>query len=357
MKTVTVELAKRSYRIIIASGLLKKTGSLLKEIGASGKIIVITNPIVKGLYGDTLMQSLSLKGFEAHILEVADGEQYKSLDTAAGLYKSLSELHAERGSTIIALGGGVIGDLAGFVAATYQRGVPLIQLPTTLLAQVDSSIGGKVAVNHEQLKNNIGAFYQPKLVISDVGILKTLTEADYYNGLAEVIKSAVIKDKEFFNFIEANTDAIKARESGILEEVVYRSASIKASVVAQDETDLGIRSILNFGHTIGHAIETVSQFRMAHGGAVSIGMVAAATISNKMGIFSDDGFDRLKRLIARFGLPLEISGQKADDILQTMKHDKKVTDGRIRFVLPKAIGDVFITDKVDLTTLREVLSV
>lgn len=356
MKTVTVELGKRSYQILIASGLLNKTGSLLKELGTSNRIIVITNPTVKGLCGDTLIHSLSQDGFETHVLEVADGEQYKSLDTAAGLYKSLSELYAERGTTIIALGGGVIGDLTGFVAATYQRGVPLIQLPTTLLAQVDSSIGGKVAVNHEQLKNNIGAFYHPKLVISDIGVLKTLTEADFYNGLAEVIKSAVIRDEEFFGFIEANADAIKARESGILEEIVYRSADIKASVVARDETDLGIRSILNFGHTIGHAIETVSHFNIAHGGAVAIGMVSAAAVSNKIGILSDDDFDRLKRLITKFSLPTEISGQRSDEILQAMKHDKKVTGGRIRFVLPKAIGDVFITDKVDLTTLKEVLS-
>jgi len=356
MKTVTVELADRSYRILIAAGLLKKAGSLLKETGLSGKTIVITNPTVKGLYGDTLLQSLNSKGFETHTLEVADGEQYKTLDTAAYLYKSLSKLYAERGSTIIALGGGVIGDLAGFVASTYQRGVPLIQIPTTLLAQVDSSIGGKVAVNHEQLKNNIGTFYQPGLVICDAGLLKTLSEADFYNGIAEVIKSASIKDNEFFCFIEDNIDAIKARETGILEEIVCRSAGIKAKVVFRDETDLGIRSILNFGHTIGHAVETVSQFRMAHGGAVAIGMVAASAISNKMGILSDYELDRLKKLIARFGLPVEISGHKSDEILKAMKHDKKVSEGRIKFVLPKTIGDVFITDEVDLTLVREVLS-
>jgi len=356
MKTITVELAKRSYKIIIAPGLLNKAGPLLKEIRTSRKVIVITNPRIKELYGDTLLQSLTKEGFETHTLEVADGEEYKTLDTAASLYKSLSELYAERGTTIIAFGGGVIGDLAGFVAATYQRGVPLVQIPTTLLAQVDSSIGGKVAVNHQQLKNNIGAFYQPRLVISDVSLLRTLTEADFYNGIAEVIKSAAIKDKEFFYFLEANTDAIKARESGVLEEIVHRSAGIKAAVVTQDETDLGIRSILNFGHTIGHAVETVSLFKIAHGGAVSIGMVAAATISNKMGHLSDDELDGLKRLITRFNLPVEIAGQKTEEILMAIKHDKKVRAGKIRFVLLKAIGDAFITDEVDLEIVREVLS-
>ncbi len=356
MKTVTVELDKRSYRILIAAGLLMKTGALLKEIGTSGKIIVITNPTVSELYSDTLIHSLNQEGFEAHILKVADGEQYKTLDTASGLYKSLNSLYAERGTAILAMGGGVIGDLAGFVAATYQRGVPLIQLPTTLLAQVDSSIGGKVAVDHEHLKNKIGAFYQPKLVISDIDLLKTLTEADFYNGLAEVVKSAVIKDGEFFRFLEANINTIKARENVALEEIVYRSAGIKAAVVTRDETDLGIRSILNFGHTIGHAIETVSRFNIAHGGAVSIGMVAAAAISNRMGNLSDDELDRIKKLISRFGLPTEISGLRIDEILQAMKHDKKISQGKIRFVLPKAIGDVFITDEIDPSIVKEVLA-
>jgi len=356
MKRVKVSLQNQSYGIHIACRLLSKTGQKLREIGLSDKLVIITNPIVKRLYGDALEQSLTRNGFSVATLEVPDGEEQKSLETAARLYTELNNLYAERATPILALGGGVIGDLAGFVAATYLRGVPLVQIPTTLLAQVDSSIGGKVAVNHGQLKNRIGAFYQPRLVISDVSTLKTLPPKEFANGLAEVIKSAVIRDREFFAFIEANLDKIKALDEAVLEEIVFRSARIKAEVVEKDEIDLGLRNILNFGHTIGHAIETVSDFKVVHGAAVAIGMLAAASISNRLGILDQNELTRLKRLLQGAGLPTETSGHKIKEIIQTIKHDKKILGGKIRFVLPRAIGNVFITDEVDLSLVEQVLA-
>ena len=356
MKKLTVDLGSRSYEIHIACGLLAQSGPKLKEIGLGPKLVIITNPVVRGLYGDALRQGLTKNGFSVAVLEVADGEEQKTLETAGWLYTELDNIYAERQTPILALGGGVIGDLAGFVAATYMRGVPLVHIPTTLLAQVDSSIGGKVAVNHGRLKNNIGVFYQPRLVISDIGTLKTLPAKEFANGLAEVIKSAVIGDREFFGFLEANLDRIKAREEKVLEKIVFRSARIKAEVVAKDETDLNLRNILNLGHTVGHAIETVSDFRIEHGAAVAMGMLAAADISNRLGILEQGELDRLRKLIYGTGLPTEISSRRAKEIIQAMRHDKKIKGGQLRFVLPRAIGDVFVTDEVDISLAEQVLT-
>ena len=356
MRRIRVELASRSYDILIGSGLLKQAGQWLKEIGFSDKLVIITNPVVEGLYGNSLKESLLGDGFRVAVLPVADGEEQKSLETAGRLYTELTGFYAERATPIIALGGGVIGDLAGFVAATYLRGVPLVQIPTTLVAQVDSSIGGKVAVNHGRLKNEIGAFYQPRLVISDIDSLKTLPAGEFTNGLAEVIKSAVIGDRDLFTFIEANLDRIKAQDGAVVEEVVFRSARIKAGVVAQDETDLGLRNILNYGHTIGHAIETVSDLKVAHGEAIAIGMMAAARISNELGILGAGELARLRSVLEAAGLPLEIPALDRGKIIQAIKHDKKIVAGRIRFVLPKEIGKVFVTDEVSLSLVERVLA-
>ena len=356
MKRVRVTLSNRSYEIHIASGLLACTGLKLKEIGFGGKLVIITHPTLKRLYGNTLQQNLTGEGFNVAILEVPEGEEQKSLKTAGRLYTELSNLYTERTTPILALGGGIIGDLAGFVAATYMRGVPLVQLPTSLLAQVDSSIGGKVAVNHGKLKNNIGAFYQPQLVISDIDTLKTLPDKELINGLAEVIKSAIIRDRELFAFLEANLDRIKGRDEAVLEEMVFRSARIKAEVVEKDETDLGLRNILNFGHTIGHAIETVSDFKTEHGTAIAIGMLAAANISNRLGILKSNELKRIKQIIKGAGLPAEISSHRVKEIIQAMRHDKKIVGGKVRFVLPRSIGEVFITDEVKSSLIEEVLA-
>ena len=353
MKKIEIELASRSYCVLIGPGLLEQAGRWMREICPGGKLVVITNPIVMGLWGNKLKESLSRDGFQVTVLSVPDGEEQKSLDSAARLYGELTDAYAERSTPILALGGGVIGDLAGFVAATYLRGVPLVQMPTTLLAQVDSSIGGKVAVNHGRLKNKIGAFYQPRLVISDINMLKTLPEVEFASGLAEVVKSAVIRDRDLFSFLESNQDKIKGRDDAVLEEIVFRSARIKADVVSKDELDLGLRNILNFGHTIGHAIETVSDFGVGHGQAVAAGMVAAARIAGELGVLETGELARLEGLVEALGLPVAIPGLESDKIIQAMKHDKKIAGGKIRFVLPRAIGDVFVTDEVSLSLVEE----
>lgn len=355
MRKVEVRLGTNSYEVYIGSGLLMQTGHQLKETGFTDKLVIITNPIVKGLYGDALKQTLIAEGFRITILQVPDGEEQKSLEIAGRLYTELTDFYAERMTPILALGGGVIGDLAGFVAATYLRGVPLIQIPTTLLAQVDSSIGGKVAVNHGQLKNKIGAFYQPRLVISDISTLRTLPTKVVTDGLAEVIKSAVIGDKELFTFLEKNLNEVKSLDDETLEEVVFQSAKIKAEIVEKDERDLGLRSILNYGHTVGHAIESVSDFKVEHGEAVTIGMLAAARISNKQGILDNNELSRLKSVIKRAGLPTQMPNLELKKIIQAIEHDKKILRGKIRFVLPKSIGSVFITDEVSLSLVEEVL--
>jgi len=355
MKKVRVRLGSNSYNIFIGLGLLTQTGARLKEIGFNDKLVIITDPTVKNLYGNTLKQSLTSSGFQVRILEVKEGEEQKSLETAGLLYHELTGCYAERTTPILALGGGVIGDLSGFVAATYLRGVPLVQIPTTLLAQVDSSIGGKVAVNQGNLKNKIGAFYQPRLVISDVTALKTLTIGELSDGLAEVIKYGVIQDEEFFTYLESNLDLIKALDDRALETIVFRSAKIKAEVVEKDERDLGLRNILNYGHTVGHAIESVSDFKVRHGEAIAIGMLAAARISNKLDILDKEAVIRLKNVIARAGLPTELTGLQLKGLVQAMSHDKKILQGKIRFVLPKSMGNVFITDEVGLSLIEQAL--
>jgi len=355
MRKVKVELGINSYEIYVGSGLLAQTGHWLKESGFSGKLVIITDPTVKGLYGEALNQSLDKDGFNVTTLLVPEGEEQKSLETAGRLYHELTDCYAERATPILALGGGVIGDLTGFVAATYQRGVPLIQIPTTLLAQVDSSIGGKVAVDHGQLKNKIGAFYQPRLVIADINTLRTLPANELANGLAEVIKSAVIRNKEFFAFLEKNLDRIKSLDEKALEEIVFQSVKIKTEIVEKDERDLGLRSILNYGHTIGHAIESVSDFKVEHGRAIAIGMLAAARISNQMGILDKNELIRLKGVVEKADLPTEMPNLEVEKITQAMKHDKKVWRDKIRFVLLKSIGSVFITDEVSSSLVKEVL--
>ena len=355
MRTVKVKLGSNSYEVRIGSGLLAQTGQWLKEKGFSDKLAIITDPTVNRLYGDALNQRLTEDGFRVTTLLVPEGEEQKSLETAGRLYHELTNSHAERTTPIIALGGGVIGDLAGFVAATYLRGVPLVQLPTTLLAQVDSSIGGKVAVDHGHLKNEIGAFYQPELVIADIDTLRTLPAGEMANGLAEVIKSAAIRDSDFFAFLEENIDRVKSLDENVLEEIVFHSVKIKVGVVEKDERDLGLRGILNYGHTIGHAIESVSDFRVRHGGAVATGMLAAAEISSRMGLLDQNGLLRLENLIGKAGLPTGMPGLKLDEIIQAMQHDKKVLRGKIRFVLLESIGSAFITDEVNLSLVEQVL--
>ncbi len=355
MEKVRVRLGSNSYDVLIGAGLLAQTGVMLKELGFSDKAVIVADSTVKKLYGDDLKQGLVSNGFEVLLLEVPRGEEQKSLETAGRLYQELTDFFAERATPVLALGGGVIGDLTGFVAATYMRGVPLIQIPTTLLAQGDSSIGGKVAVNHSQLKNKVGAFYHPRLTISDTTTLKTLSPRELSNGLAEIIKHGVILDREFFSYLEENLAKVKTLDEHVIESVISRSAVIKAGVVEKDEFDLGLRNILNYGHTVGHAIESVSELQVWHGEAVAIGMLAEARISNKLGILAENEINRLKALITRAGLPTQIPALQPEELIQAMKHDKKNLQGKIRFVLPRTIGEVFITEEVSTSIIEQAL--
>ena len=355
MKRIEVRLDSNSYSIHIGSGLLAQVGPKLKEIGFSDKVVIVTDPTVRSLYGNILEQSLTSTGFSVLIVGVPEGEEQKSLEAAGKLYHELTDFYAERTTPVLALGGGVIGDLVGFVSATYLRGVPLIQIPTTLLAQVDSSIGGKVAINHDQLKNKIGAFYQPRLVISDITTLGTLSHEELGDGLAEVIKYGVIRDEEFFTYLERNLDKVKSLDNNVLETIIFRSAKIKAEIVEKDEKDFNLRNVLNYGHTIGHAIESISDFKVRHGEAVAIGMLAAARISNKMDMLDQSEVVRLESVLARAGLPTRIARLRLKRLVQAIKHDKKISRGKIRFVLPKSIGDVFFTDEVSPSLIERVL--
>ena len=355
MNKIDVQTGQSSYSIIIGAGILNQTGEKLKALGLTDKAVIVTNPVVNKLYGEIVRQSLIDAGFQPTVLEIPDGEKYKTLASAGKLYAQLAACGAERSTPVLALGGGVIGDLAGFVAATYLRGVPLVQIPTTLLAQCDSSIGGKTAVDHGQLKNEIGAFYQPKITISDIAVLQSLPQPEFCGGLAEVIKYAVIKDEEFFLYLEKNLDQIKSLDNNVLEAVVAKSARIKVGFVEADEKDTGLRNMLNFGHTVGHAVESVSNFRVSHGQAVSIGMVAAAGLAVKLELMDKADAVRLKKLLQRAGLMTALPPLEIAPLLQAMRYDKKVQGGKIRFVLPRAIGQVFITDDVNPAAVESVL--
>ncbi|MFH1347304.1 MAG: 3-dehydroquinate synthase [Candidatus Margulisiibacteriota bacterium] len=365
MAKIKVELKERSYDIVVGAGILPELGKIIKEEEWGEDIFIITDPLVNDLYGDKLREGL--KGFKLHTLEVQRGERYKNLKVASKLIDDLVKFSAHRDSLIIALGGGVIGDLAGFVAATYMRGVNYIQVPTTLLAQVDASIGGKTGVNHPRCKNLIGSFYQPKLVWIDTQSLSTLPARELRTGLAEVVKYGVIEDADFFKFLEANshhlnTKAFEAEDTlraslKVWQIIVAESAKIKAKVVAKDETEAGLRMILNYGHTIGHAIETLTKYKAYnHGEAVAIGMVAAAKIANHLKMINQEAVLRISDLLGKLGLPTEIDGLPAKKIINDLKIDKKVRAGKVQFVLPEKIGKVVIKNTVSLKSVESVLN-
>jgi 3-dehydroquinate synthase len=355
MDKIRVNLGENSYPIYIGQGVLHRLGSLLSE-KPGGKYAVITNPNVNKLYGKVVKRSLE-PGFQPVFLEVPDSETSKSLKYVEKLYDRLLRDGFGRDTCIIALGGGVIGDLAGFVAATYMRGVSYVQVPTTLLAQVDSAIGGKVAVDLPQGKNLIGAFYQPKLVVSDVETLLTLPEDELKSGLAEVVKYGVISDPYLFEFLEKNIEKVWQRDLKTLVEIVKRCSVIKAKVVEEDEKEQGRRMILNLGHTLGHALESVTKYTgYSHGEAVAVGMVFAARLSLRLGMLNTDELNRVVNLIQSLGLPVEIEKHNdVEGLIKTMWFDKKIREGKIRFILPERIGEVVITEKVPMDLLKEEL--
>lgn len=356
MESIKVNLGERSYPIYFGSAVLKDFGRNYKRFFKSKKVVVITNPTVGSLYYRDIHDSLLQEGFEVNRIDVPDGEEYKTLAWASKLFDKLIALKADRQTPLIALGGGVIGDLTGFVAASYLRGVPFIQVPTTLLAQVDSSVGGKTGVNHRRGKNLIGAFYQPRFVYIDVDTLKSLEVRELKAGMAEVIKYGVISDAKLFKYLETNMDLFtrttnhESRTTALLH-IIKRSCAIKASVVEADEREGGIRAILNFGHTFGHAVEALTKYKdYKHGEAVAIGMVYAAELSYKAGLCKKDVIQRLRTIISRAGLPIAPPAFSRTSYFKAMELDKKVLGGEMRFVLVENIGKVRI-EKVDISML------
>ena len=355
MHCLNVELGERSYPIVIGSKLLGDPQYLLPYIRGK-QVCVVTNETVAPLYLSRLLEGLS--EFE-HVdtLELPDGESFKTLDTVNRIFDLLLERRHNRTTTLIALGGGVIGDMTGFAAACYQRGVDFIQVPTTLLSQVDSSVGGKTGVNHPLGKNMIGAFYQPRAVLADMDTLVTLPERELAAGIAEVIKYGLICDAPFFDWLEGNMDRLLAREPQALAYAVDRCCRDKASVVAEDERETGRRAILNFGHTFGHAIETVQGYgSWLHGEAVAAGMVMAAELSLLRGTLQSDLVGRIRELLKRAGLPCAApEGMSVEQFLETMAVDKKVLDGRLRLVLLRALGEAQIVDDAPRSLVIEAL--
>ena len=350
MEKVRVELGERSYDILIEEDLTKQFREFVSKQNYSKKAAIISDSNVLKYLGKTLNEILHELGFETIIHELPAGESSKNLAEAEKIFTRLIENHFDRRSLVIALGGGVVGDLAGFVAATYLRGIPFIQMPTTLLAQVDSSVGGKVAVNHRLCKNSIGAFYQPQLVIIDLNFIKTLPEREIRAGFAEIIKYGIIRDADFFEMLETATDID-------LGNTIARSCEIKADVVSHDEKESGLRRIVNFGHTIGHAIEEETHYeRFVHGEAVGIGMVAATRISKLLGNIDDETEERIFATIEKFGLPVTADNTcDPEKLYQALLRDKKVVNGKINWVVIKKIGEVYTDNKVPEEIVREAI--
>ncbi len=340
MQTLTVNLSDRSYPIHVGAEMIERAGQLMQQAGLLGKVAIVTNPTVAQLYLDPVHEALSQAGFETTPVLLPDGEEHKTLKSLSTIYDRLVAERFERKSCVLALGGGVIGDLAGFAAATYLRGIPYVQVPTTLLAQVDSSVGGKTGVNHDAGKNLIGAFYQPKLVLIDVAALRSLPRRELIAGLAEVIKYGVISDRYLFELLEQNLEKILALDRELLTQIIVRSCENKARVVEADEREDDYRAVLNFGHTIGHALEAATGYRQfLHGEAVGIGMVKAAALSVQQGFCDPKSFERITRLIKKAGLPTEFPpGMSVSSLVQGMEVDKKATAGQIKFVISEGLG-------------------
>ena len=345
-----VALGERAYRIHIGPGLLDQPGMLRQAIGGR-QALLLSNSTVAPLYAAKV--EAALDGLRWRTLLLEDGERYKSIDSASRVWQALAELGAQRNATLIALGGGVIGDLGGFAAACWMRGIDFVQLPTTLLAMVDSSVGGKTGVNLPQGKNLVGAFWQPRLVLADISTLRTLPEREYRAGLAEVVKYGAIGDLAFFEWLETHADGLSARDETLIAEAVARSCAHKAGVVMRDERETGERALLNFGHTYGHALETIGDYRQwLHGEAVAIGMVLAARLSAALGLADRGDAERLAALLLRLGLPTgRPENAEPQRIVELMRLDKKTLSDRLRLILWRGIGRAEIVDGVDAAAI------
>ncbi|MFN4342453.1 MAG: 3-dehydroquinate synthase [Azonexus sp.] len=356
METLEVALGERSYPIHIGSDLLTRADLLLPHIRQK-RAVVVTNETVAPLYLPRLNATLASGDIDVLPVVLPDGEQYKTWETLNRVFDALLGARCERSTTLIALGGGVIGDMGGFAAACYQRGMPFIQVPTTLLSQVDSSVGGKTAINHPLGKNMIGAFYQPKLVLADIATLDTLPDRELKAGLAEIIKYGLIRDPEFFDWLEINLDRLLARDPGAMVHAVRRSCANKAAVVAADERESGERALLNLGHTFGHAIETgLGYGAWLHGEAVAAGTLIAAELSCCLGWIDAGTVARIERLFVRAGLPVTGPDLGVERYLELMRHDKKVQDGKLRLVLLQRIGKAVVSDGASVAQIGEAIA-
>lgn len=359
VSVIDVNLPQQSYKIAIAANGLEQLGEQMTQLNLGKKVMVVSNPAIFEHYGEQAIASLKAAGFEVYICTVPAGEQYKTPATLQKIYDAALENRLERSSTLVALGGGVIGDMTGFAAATWLRGINFVQVPTTLLAMVDASIGGKTGVNHPQGKNLIGAFHQPRLVLIDPQVLNTLPEREFRAGMAEVIKYGIIWDAQLFEQMEQSDrlDQLSYLSTDLLQAILTCSCQAKADVVSKDEKEANLRAILNYGHTIGHAVESLTGYQLVnHGEAVAIGMVAAGQIATKLQWWKQEDAARQDALIQKTGLPSQLpDGIDIEAILDSLQTDKKVKAGKVRFILPKQIGKVEITDEVPSDTIRQVL--
>lgn len=357
VEIVRVSLGERSYAIEIASGNLRRLGDLVRDYRKCTHAVIITDSHVEEPYANRAAESLAAAGAAVDLLVVEPGEQTKSTDSAAWLWQKLLEVGTDRKSVIVAVGGGVVGDLAGFVAATFARGLAFFQVPTTLLAQVDSSVGGKVGVNLPGAKNMVGAFWQPAGVLIDTDVLASLPEREYRAGLAEVVKYGMILDAEFFAYLEAHAPGLNTRSADVLAYTIARCCRLKADVVEQDEREeTGLRAVLNYGHTFGHALEAVTGYdAWLHGEAVAIGMTCAARLAERLGRIGPELLRRQTALLGALQLPVEVGRADHQDLLAAMQRDKKVEHGRLRFVLPARLGHVEVVDGVPLAEVAAAL--
>ncbi|MDY6907576.1 MAG: 3-dehydroquinate synthase [Chloroflexota bacterium] len=354
----TVSTPTSRYPVFVGWGILDELGERLKGVGLGGTAFVISDEAVFALHGQRTVKALEGAGLTVASLAVPPGEKSKAIEGAVALYDWLVARHAERGHTIVALGGGMVGDLAGFVAATFLRGLPLVQVPTTLIAMADSAIGGKVAINHPQAKNLIGAFYQPRLVLADTGTLATLPARELTSGWAEVAKHALALDADLFAFLDAGAARLVGLDAEATAWAVKRSAAIKAAVVAEDEREQGRRTILNYGHTIAHGLEVATGYgHLLHGEAVAIGMMGAAMLSERLGLITGDVVEQQRGLLERLGLPTSCPGAERDGVLSAMELDKKVRQGAVRWVLLEGIGRAVVRADVPVAEVRDVLDV
>lgn len=358
MEKLRVELGERSYEILIDRGNLSNIGERLLRFSMGNKIAIVSNPTVSELYSGRVLNSLKKDGFDPFLILIPDGETYKDYFWAYHILTKLLELGFDRKSFLIALGGGVIGDITGFVASLYMRGIPYIQIPTTLLSQVDSSVGGKTGVNHSLGKNMIGTFWQPSLVWIDVDTLDSLPEREFLSGMAEVIKYGIIWNSDFFDFLERNREKILKHDKELLIKIIKNSCEIKSEIVSKDERESSLRAILNYGHSIGHAIETLTNYTSyLHGEAISIGMVYEAKIANMFGFLSKEDFERIKKIIKTYGLPAEMpSIIEPSALIKTIMLDKKNIYGNIRMVIPESIGKMKINFDIQEEELKRIFN-